>query len=131
MAGILYIIETYMNTEKMSLGARGENFATEYLEKKRYKIIARNVREKWGEIDIIARAPDKTLVFVEVKTMRAGELIPEDQMSFAKLEKFRRAVSLYANSHEELINGEVGFRLDVIALVARGEEFVVRHYENV
>ena len=37
---------------------------------KDYKIIERNHRKPWGELDIIAKSPDKTLVFVEVKTMR-------------------------------------------------------------
>lgn len=120
-----------MNTERMSLGAQGEEYAANYLIEKKYKIIARNAREKWGEIDIIARAPDKTLVFIEVKTMSAGVLTPEDQMSSSKLEKFRRTASLYANAHEELIYGARGFRLDVLALTATNKGFEVRHYENV
>ena len=120
-----------MNTEKMSLGASGEAYAAKYLGEKNYKIIARNVREKWGEIDIIARAPDKTLVFVEVKTMHVGTLAPEDQMSASKLEKFRRTASLYANAHDNLVDEQYGFRLDVLALVSHGDEFEVRHYENI
>jgi len=124
-------MEVKMNTERMSLGARGEEYAINYLIKKKYKILSQNVREKWGEIDIIARASDKTLVFVEVKTMRDGDLIPEDQISAAKLEKFRRTALLYANANEKLIYESHGFRLDVVALIVRSDGFEVRHYENV
>ena len=51
------------------LGAWGEVQAAEYLRKKRYQIVARNVRIRGGEIDLIA-ANRRYLVFVEVKTRR-------------------------------------------------------------
>lgn len=51
-------------------GRLGEDIACQYLVDKGYKIILRNYTKPWGEIDIIAKSPDKILVFVEVKTMR-------------------------------------------------------------
>lgn len=121
-------------TERMELGARGETHACGYLVEKGYKVIARNHRERWGELDIIARAKDKTLVFVEVKTMsNRGDsaLVPEDQMSGTKMEKFRRAAEQYANAHADLIHERAGWRLDVLALTEKGDTFEVRHYINV
>lgn len=51
------------------LGARGEEGAARWLSHAGYRILARNVRVKPGEIDLIALDPDGvTLVFVEVKT---------------------------------------------------------------
>jgi len=44
----------------------GEDLACEYLAQKGYKIIERNFRKKYQEIDIIA-IHTETLVFVEVK----------------------------------------------------------------
>lgn len=124
-------------TQKSELGQEGEDFAAEYLEDKGYKIIVRNKREKWGELDIVAMAPDKTLVFVEVKTMLAGGegyLRPENQMSGAKMKKFRRVAELYANSYknQKLMDDKKGWRLDLIALEKQGSgQFLVRHYENI
>lgn len=54
----------------IELGFLGEDIACQYLIENRYKIIERNYRKPWGEIDIIAKNPDKILIFVEVKTIR-------------------------------------------------------------
>ena len=47
-------------------GRRAETIAAWYLRLKGYRILAKRVRTRVGEIDIIARKDD-TLVFVEVK----------------------------------------------------------------
>lgn len=52
---------------KGRVGKRGEDIACLYLRGEGYKIIARNWRSPFGEIDIIAR-DGESLVFVEVKT---------------------------------------------------------------
>lgn len=119
-------------TQRSELGQEGEEFAATFLKDKGYKILERNKCEKWGELDIVARAPDKTLVFVEVKTMKPGTLKPEDQMSAAKKKKFRRVAKLYAGFHEELVDDRKGWRLDLIALEKQNDgQFLVRHYENI
>ncbi len=118
-------------TQKSELGREGEGFAAEFLKGGGYKIIERNKREKWGELDIVAMAPDKTLVFVEVKTMMPGMLKPEDQMSASKIKKFRRTAELYAGFHQELIDDKKGWRLDLIALVKNNGGFEIRHYQNI
>jgi Holliday junction resolvase-like predicted endonuclease len=59
-----------METQRKSVGSTGEETACGYLVNNGYKILERNYRTKFGEIDIVAKSPDKTLVFVEVKTMR-------------------------------------------------------------
>ena len=52
-----------------SPGARGERFAARHLKRQGYRILARNLRGRTGEIDILAQAPDgRTIVVVEVKT---------------------------------------------------------------
>lgn len=47
-------------------GKRYEDLACEYLKENGYRIIARNVAYRFGEIDIVA-LEGKILVFVEVK----------------------------------------------------------------
>ncbi len=47
-------------------GERGETLAAAFLERHGLAIVARNVRNRFGEIDIVAR-DGTTLVFVEVR----------------------------------------------------------------
>ncbi len=47
-------------------GARAEQAACRYLQKQKLKVIAKNYRCRFGEIDIVCRS-DEHLVFVEVR----------------------------------------------------------------
>src|SRR3989338_9086416 len=110
---------------KSQIGKLGEDLACEYLKGKRYKIIERNFRKPWGELDIITKDSRGVLVFVEVKAMRKygnqnnsaiAELKPEDNLTAAKLRKLKRTASLYVGFNESLINEERGWRIDLIAI---------------
>jgi putative endonuclease len=56
---------------RTALATCGELAAAEHLRRRGYDIVASNARTRYGEIDLIAHGHD-TLVFVEVKTRRAG-----------------------------------------------------------
>lgn len=56
---------------RRALGASGEALAAEHLRRLGYQLLARNVRTRHGEIDLIA-FDGRTLVFAEVKTRRIG-----------------------------------------------------------
>ncbi len=71
-----------------SLGARGERAAAKYLKKKGYTIHVRNLRNRFGEIDLIAQPPDaKVIVIVEVKATRSDNPPPEVHVNRAKQAK--------------------------------------------
>ena len=57
---------------KKEVGALGEALAAEYLKRRGFSIIDKNVARKTGELDLIAREGE-TLHFVEVKTVLADE----------------------------------------------------------
>jgi putative endonuclease len=124
-------------TYKSELGEFGENLACEYLVKKGYKIIGRNVRKPWGELDIIAKSPDKTLVFVEVKTMAGylgAGLKPEDQLTKAKLKKLQKTASLYVGHYPEKIKDNQGWRIDLVAITMEDvdkQNPEINHYKNI
>ncbi|HXF44217.1 MAG TPA: YraN family protein [Candidatus Paceibacterota bacterium] len=120
-------------TKKSELGAWGEDRACEYLVENDYRIIDRNFRKAWGEIDIVAKYKDGTLVFVEVKTVNntnTSGITAEDQMTNAKIRKFKKAALLYAGHRPELVN-KLGWRLDLITLTKSGENFTTKHYQNI
>ncbi len=121
-------------TEKMNLGRMGEDLACEYLVNKKYKILERNYRTKWDEIDIISKANDGTLVFVEVKTLKTipDGLVPEDNMTADKLRNIKRACRLFASQNQELVSEDKGYRIDLVAVsfdIDGNKE--IRHYENI
>lgn len=119
-----------MGSASKRTGERGEVYATEWLVERGWKIIERNAWYPWGEIDIIAHDTEGVLVLVEVKTVREGRITAEDQVTGAKLTKFRRTALGYANAHPKLV-GNLGWRLDVLALTEVGEGYKIGHYENV
>jgi len=124
------------STDKQKIGQLGEDLACEYLVENRYKIIERNYRKPWGEIDIIAKDPDRTLVFVEVKTLQktgaSNQLKPEDQLTRAKLNKLSRTASIYANNNQKLIKEARGWRIDLIAITLNNTDSpTISHYKNI
>ncbi len=131
--------------DKSTTGRLGEDIACDYLKSKGYSIIRRNYRAKIGEIDIVAKSPDRTLVFVEVKTLeksgnpatrlsdgQAPELEPEDNMTRSKIHKFKRICELYLTHYPEKINERMGWRTDLVAIsLVKENEPKIRHYENI
>lgn len=80
---------------RIALGARTEAAALEYLHARGCRLVARNVRYRVGEIDLIVRE-ERTLVFVEVRGRGEGSLeTPEVALPFAKRRKLWRAIELY------------------------------------
>lgn len=45
----------------ITTGAKGEQIACDFLVEKGYKIVERNVRRKWGEIDVVCIVPRGTM----------------------------------------------------------------------
>lgn len=77
------------------IGDMGEDHAAAYLKKQGYKIIERNYRKNYGEIDIIARKSDM-LCFVEVKTRHSNTITqPYEAVDFRKQTKIIRTASAY------------------------------------
>jgi len=55
-------------TEGPAISVRGERAAARFLCRERYRILGKNLRTRFGEVDILAEAPDgRTIVLVEVK----------------------------------------------------------------
>jgi len=70
-----------------SLGRRGEDLAAEHFERLGFRIVARNYRTRFGELDLVA-TDDDVLVFCEVKTRRPGGE-PWDNLGEAKRRQVR------------------------------------------
>lgn len=80
----------------------GEEIATKYLKDKGYKIIERNFRKGYGEIDIIATL-NNTLVFIEVKT-RTTNLFggAKESIAYHKIKSLIKTSQFYKLNHKNL-----------------------------
>lgn len=80
---------------KKETGDAGENACVKYLKRRGCKILARNYRKPYGEIDVIAL--DKgVLCFVEVKTRHVGSMTqPYEAVTLQKQQRLIRAAQIY------------------------------------
>lgn len=94
-------------------GRWGEQVAEEFLIKKGYKLVGRNIRTASGELDLVVEK-DGTLVFVEVKTRTGyGFGFPEESVTDIKKEHILSAAQEFLENREEVDND---WRVDVIAI---------------
>ncbi len=100
-----------MKTKNQKIGEMGEHLAVAYLLRKGYKIVEKNFRKPYGEIDIVARIKN-ILVCVEVKT-GSGEFLPQWQMTSHKLKKFKRIIEVYILENKLQ---EMSIRADVVLI---------------
>ncbi|SDB87053.1 putative endonuclease [Paraburkholderia lycopersici] len=61
------------NARRRATGARFEAHALAYLRRERLELVARNVHCRGGELDLVMRERDGTLVFVEVRARARPE----------------------------------------------------------
>lgn len=112
------------------MGKLGEDIACKYLEKRGYKVIERNYRKKWGEIDIVAELSG-TVRFVEVKAVsreptmdisREIDYRPEEMVQKKKLKKLARTASLYMESKKD----KREYQIDVLGIILNEKEKTAR-----
>ena len=109
------------DAQRKRVGRIGEGIAAQFLEGKGFKIIARNYRKPWGEIDIIAEKRG-VVRFVEVKAVsrerlpdvsREMDYRPEEMVDSRKLRKLARTAALYM----EVQNDKREYQIDVVGVI--------------
>lgn len=118
--------DTTRGTRTAALGRWGEDLAVEHLAAAGMQVLDRNWRCAEGELDLVARDSDGTVVFVEVKT-RAGTGFgaPAEAVGRVKQRKLRALASRWLAEHP---TGRAGLRFDVVGIVRqRGELPLVTH----
>jgi len=118
-----------MKSGNIVTGKRGEGLAVDYLDKKGYKIIERNFRTRFGEIDIVC-SDGETLVFVEVKTKIGHDFgEPEEMVNKNKISKVKRMGEVYLQDK----GLDCLCRVDMVAIVLKidGKVERIEHYQAV
>jgi len=81
--------------QRRTVGKAGEEAAVQYLLQRGYRILQRNYRCRFGEIDLIAR-DGGTLAFIEVKTRRSQRFGPAaSAVTFEKQRHLIKASQMY------------------------------------
>lgn len=111
------------NTE---LGVFGETLAENFLQKKGYKILSKNVRFKKYEADIIAMDGEK-IVVVEVKTRQTAEIgEPWRAVTKSKQRQIIQVANFYVCKH----NIDRDTRFDIVSIVHNSYRTQIEHIED-
>ncbi|GBD03689.1 hypothetical protein HRbin19_00986 [bacterium HR19] len=105
-------------------GKIAEDIACQYLESKGYKIIKRNFRTRYGEIDIIVLSPSNVLCFVEVKSAEKNLSLPEESINQRKISKILKNAEIFISQNKEF--SQLEMRFDVITI----KDGKISHIEN-
>jgi putative endonuclease len=110
------------------LGDWGEQIAVEYLISNNIKVIGRNIRTSYGEIDVVGQK-DGIIIFFEVKTRRTEKFgNPEDAVNYKKREHMKNSALDFMQSNLDL---EMDWRIDVIAIfVGEKNKLKIRWIKN-
>jgi putative endonuclease len=123
-------------TNSRKLGEIGEQIVVKHLVKHKFKIIDRNYRKKYGEIDIIARK-NSILHFIEVKTVSSitafEENNPEENVHFFKKERLKRVIGAYLAEKGVSHETDFEFQIDIFSVYFNCQTMLskIRVLENV
>ena len=112
----------------MNLGKLAEDEANKYLLKNHYKILERNFRTKFGELDIVCQK-EKTIIVVEVKALNNNsDFTPEQHFTKEKLNKIIRTFNYFLKIKDFKYQD---LRIDLITLEFLDDSLKeIRHYQN-
>lgn len=109
-------------TKTKALGNLAEDRAAEYLVSLGWRVIARNVRNDYGELDVIAvdtKTHPQELVVVEVRARTVGRTqSPLDSIGSRKLRTLLRSSQEYIDS----LNWAGFWRIDVVGITFRDKD---------
>ena len=98
-----------------------------HLEKEGYRIIGKNFRSQFGEIDIIAKENDY-LVFIEVKyrsSIKSG--YPHEAINYNKRNRIAKTAQFYMLKNN--IDFQTPCRFDVVAIINKDLNIIKNAFE--
>jgi putative endonuclease len=121
-----------MQTDRTKqLGRRGEELAAEHFSRLGYRVLARNHRTRWGELDLVLADEHGTvIVFCEVKTRRLGSGAVFDNLHEHKRKQVRTMAAAWLNSVRDRPRfADLRFDAVGVTLDGRGELVRLDHCE--
>jgi putative endonuclease len=105
---------------KLFKGKKGEELALNFLENNGYKLIEKNFKSKFGEIDLIMK-DGEVIVFVEVKYRLSEDYgSPKDAVTYEKMKKIIKTAEYFIVKN----NLNSLYRFDVVSILKNNIEHV-------
>ena len=116
----------------IDFGSFAEELAEKFLKDRGYKILGRNYRKPWGEVDIIAEK-EGIIIFVEVKASDSPApkgFEPEKRVNDDKIKRIKRAAQTYIQQNN-LDNRS--WQIDIIAIELNKDKGTAKitHFKNI
>lgn len=103
-----------MRHDRHTIGSLAERKACDYLQNQGLKLLKKNFRCRFGEIDLIMQE-QKDIVFVEVRSRKKADFgNAKESITAIKRQKLIRTASFYLQ--EKQLTNEIGTRFDIISL---------------
>lgn len=124
---------------KQTLGRAGEQLAVHYLENEGFRVIARNWRHQFGELDIVALDAE-TIVAIEVKTRSSTDFgHPFESITTEKVQRLRRLLISWSRQHRNhevlervTARAQRTLRIDAVAIIVHpATEAQIEHLRGI
>lgn len=111
------------------LGQKAERHAAEFLKQAGYKILAINIHDRYGEIDLIA-VYQEMIVIVEVRSSESKSF--EELAETVDRKKQKKIIDATTRFlHKRRLLGKVNIRFDVLVIrFEKKGEYKIHHYED-
>jgi len=125
------------------IGFLGEELAANWLIKKKYSIIERNYRKKYGEMDIVARETTGKVHFIEVKTVSYETKAkldftvthetwrPEEMVHEHKQIRFKRIIETWLKEKDPQYEFEWQIDIITVRVVVKEKFAKIKFMENI
>ncbi len=113
---------------RRQLGDSAEALAARYLEKKGYRVLARQFKKIFGEIDLICQDGDE-VVFIEVKSRSSSAYgYPEQAVTPVKIGHILKVGESYLTKYHLQ---DSSWRIDVVAIEYHTEPPTITHIQAI
>ena len=118
-----------MKKYNKDIGSYGEDLAIDYLKNKGYTIVARNFRNRNGEIDLICKYLD-IIIFIEVKSRYSYHFgLPRESVTYFKQKKIIY-ISKYFLYKYKLLNYNCRFDVIEIYFNKNNNSYFIEHIKD-
>jgi putative endonuclease len=110
-----------------STGRAAETLAADYLVRQGFTLLDRNWRNRWCELDIVARR-SAVVHFVEVKYRASAAFgLPVEYVRYDKITRLGRAALAWSQAHRY----QGAYQVDVISLTGSLESPQIEHISDI